>query len=88
MSGRISPNNAARENPSPRRETTVAPAFAVIVALSFIAVSGMNFDIRLRALFDQESDAPSLVAGEILIDDASARENQWKLFVRNFIRAD
>src|SRR5436190_11833734 len=46
---------------------------------------GMNFDIGFRALLDQESYATCLVAGEILIDNASARENQWKLFVGYFI---
>ena len=45
----------------------------------------MDFDIRLGALLNQESDAPGLIAGKILINDSSAGENQGKLFIGNLV---
>ncbi len=46
----------------------------------------MNLDIRFRTLLDQKTDASRLIAGKILIDDASTGQDQRKLFIRNFLR--
>ena len=46
----------------------------------------MDLDIRFRTLLHQKSNPSRLIAGKILIDDAATRQNQWKLFIRNFLR--
>src|SRR4051812_19185324 len=44
----------------------------------------MNLDVWLRALLDEEADAPRLVPREVLIDDSPARQYQRILFVGHF----
>src|SRR5690348_12203661 len=46
----------------------------------------MNFDIRLRTLLHEKTKASRLVAGKILVDDATAREYQRKFFIGHFVR--
>src|SRR5689334_16635084 len=46
----------------------------------------MNLDVRLGTLFNQKPDAPRLITGKILINHATARQDQWKLVVRCFLR--
>src|SRR6478672_3097288 len=45
----------------------------------------MNFDIGLGALLHQKSNSSCLIAGKILIDNASACQNQGKFLVRRFL---
>src|SRR5215213_3521355 len=44
----------------------------------------MNLDVGFGTLLDKKTDSPGLIAGEILIDDATARQYQRKLVIRNF----
>src|SRR5215213_1178707 len=46
----------------------------------------MHFDIRLRTLLHEETNASCLITRKILVNDASTRQYQRKLFVRNFVR--
>src|SRR3989442_16033300 len=46
-----------------------------IINLQFHRSFRMNFDVRFGALLNQKTNAPSLIAGKILIDDAPAGEN-------------
>src|SRR5712691_7375419 len=45
----------------------------------------MNLDVRLGTLLDEKSDTSRLIAGEILIDNASASQNQRKLSIGCFL---
>src|SRR5262245_40182228 len=62
------------------------PDTFAVVDLEFHRGLGMSLDVRVRTLLDQESDTSWWIAGEILINDASARENQRELFIGNFLR--
>src|SRR5690349_4539394 len=44
----------------------------------------MDLNIRFRTLLNEKTDAPCLIAGEILIDHAAAREYQREFLIRNF----
>src|SRR5258708_2995942 len=74
-----------------RRKHAVTPprddAHALaVVDFQFHRRVRMDLDIRIGTLFDEKSNASRLVAGQVLVDDASARQNQWKLFVRRLLR--
>src|SRR2546423_1983697 len=43
--------------------------------------NGVNLYVRLRALLYEKAYAPRLISRKILIDDASARQNQRVLFI-------
>src|SRR5689334_13092705 len=45
----------------------------------------MNLDVWLGALFNQKTDAPRLIAREILIDNATTRQDQWILVIRSLL---
>src|ERR1044072_8618400 len=46
----------------------------------------MNFNIWFRALFDEKSDAPSLVTRKILIDNPATGQNQREFIIGSFLR--
>src|SRR6266566_9681860 len=45
----------------------------------------MDLDVWFGTLLNEKADAPRLIAGQVLIDDASACQNQRKLFIGCFL---
>ena len=74
VSGRIVRTTSAGKTPSPRRETTRTRSPSLIFELH--RRLRMNLDVRFGTLLDEKTDAPRLIAGKILVDDAPARQYQ------------
>src|SRR2546421_7002508 len=57
-----------------------------IVHLELHRCLWMNLDVWFGTLLNEKSYAPCLIAGQVLIDNATAGQNQRELFVRRFLR--